>query len=52
MSDENAQRSTCKAGIDRIQFLFGDLDFRFALDSNRSEIELLVHVSSRDGCWS
>jgi len=39
----------CKAGIDRIQFLFGDLDFRFALDSNGNEIELLVHLSSRDG---
>jgi hypothetical protein len=38
-----------KAGIDRIQVLFGDLDFRFALDSNGNEIELLVHLSSRDG---
>jgi hypothetical protein len=39
----------CKAGIDRIQFLFGGLDFRIALDSNGNEIELLVHLSSRDG---
>jgi len=39
----------CKAGIDRIQFLFRNLDFRFALDSNGNEIELLVHLSSRDG---
>jgi hypothetical protein len=39
----------CKAGIDRIQFLFGDLDFHFAIDSNGNEIELLVQVSLRDG---
>jgi hypothetical protein len=49
MSDENVPRSMCKVGIDRIQFLFGDLDFRFAIESNGNEIELLVHVSSRDG---
>jgi len=42
ISDENVPRSMCKAGIDRKQFLFGDLDFRFAIDSNGNEIELSV----------